>query len=108
VYLLGDVVDIDIDKLNVLNRPLASGFASRKDALLIVTLSGLTSLILALSLNFEIFVITVISLAMGYLYSLPLTRLKKRFLVKTVITASGGMLATLAGGAGVSKLEYPI
>jgi len=108
VYLLGDAVDIDIDKLNVPDRPLPSGSASQKDALLIVTFSGLTSLILAFLLNFEILAITMISLLVGYLYSLPFTRLKKRFLVKTAITASGGMLATFAGGAGMARLDMQV
>ncbi len=105
VYLLGDVIDVSIDKFNIPNRPLASGYASRKDALYIIAFFGFTALALSVLLNFETFLITKTSLIIGYLYSLPSVCLKKHFAIKTIITASGGMLATLTGGAGVGRLD---
>ena len=79
VYIVGlnQLIDIEIDKINKPNLPLASGELSLKQGQLIVIICGLLSVILAELSGFWLLTTVVVSLIIGTAYSLPPIRLKK-------------------------------
>ena len=79
IYIVGlnQLIDVEIDKINKPNLPLASGEFSLKEGKLIVVISGLFSIILASIFGFWLFTTVVTSLAIGTAYSLPPVRLKR-------------------------------
>ncbi len=107
VYLLNDVSDLDIDKINSPERPLVTQSASRNQSLvLIVVMSGGGALI-GLVLGPGAFTITLLEILLGVLYSARPFNFKDRFVVKTLSVGGGGVLANLLGGvaSGVVNLD---
>lgn len=79
VYIVGlnQLEDVEIDRINKPHLPLASGEYSRTQALAIVSLTGLTALILSFLQGPFLFGMVGLSLAIGTAYSLPPIRLKR-------------------------------
>jgi len=105
VYLYNDVIDVEMDKLNPKkkNRPLPSGEISKETAMQIVYVSGLLGIILSMFLNPISFLFCLLYLFLFLIYSYPLIRLKKRFLIKELTIACGYILTTLIGGTAISS-----
>jgi len=92
VYFYNDVIDRVMDSLNEIkkkNRPLASGKVDDKLAMRIIYVTGILGLILAWFANINSFIIGVLWITILLAYSHPIIRLKKRYLLKEIITASG-------------------
>jgi len=104
VYLYNDVIDVEMDKINPKkrNRPLPSGEISKETAMQIVYISGLLGIILSMFLNQISFVFCLLYLFLFFIYSYPLIRLKKRFVIKELTVAFGYILTTLIGGTAIS------
>jgi len=98
VYIFNDIMEVELDRLNRVNRPIAQGKVSRKDAACLVLILTILSLALSLYVNLETFLLTVSFLTLGFLYSAPQIYLKKRFLAKQLILAIGGFISTFMGG----------
>jgi homogentisate phytyltransferase / homogentisate geranylgeranyltransferase len=79
VYIVGlnQLEDIEIDKINKPNLPLASGEFSQKQGQLIVAITGILALAIAFVTGPFLFGMVAISLAIGTAYSLPPIRLKR-------------------------------
>ncbi|BAZ32800.1 UbiA prenyltransferase [Cylindrospermum sp. NIES-4074] len=79
IYIVGlnQLEDIEIDKINKPNLPLASGEFSREQGQLIVIVTGISALVLAWLTGPFLLGMVVISLAIGTAYSLPPIRLKQ-------------------------------
>ena len=107
VYLLNDLFDLDTDKINAPNRPLATQAATKNEALVLVLLLGGLGTGLGFVLGFWPFVITLLEIVLGVLYSVKPFNFKDRFLVKTLSICAGGVLANLLGGiaSGVVNLD---
>ncbi|MBD2043171.1 homogentisate phytyltransferase [Microcoleus sp. FACHB-672] len=79
VYIVGlnQLEDVEIDKINKPHLPIAAGEFSRRQAQLIVAITGILALLLALLLGPWLLGMVSISLALGTAYSLPPVRLKR-------------------------------
>lgn len=79
VYIVGlnQLADIEIDRINKPDLPLASGAFSMNQGRWIVGLSGLVSLVLAASQGSYLFLTIFISFIIGTIYSLPPLHLKR-------------------------------
>lgn len=79
VYIVGlnQLEDVDIDRINKPQLPLASGDFSRMTGARIVAVTGLLAIILAWGLGYSLLVTVGLSLVIGTAYSLPPIRLKR-------------------------------
>jgi 4-hydroxybenzoate polyprenyltransferase len=104
VYTFNDVIDAEMDKINPKkrNRPLPSGLSTKKDAMLLTYIMGIIGVVISLFLNRTSFILCLAYLLLFTLYSHPVIRLKKRFVIKELTVASGYILTTLIGGFAVA------
>jgi geranylgeranylglycerol-phosphate geranylgeranyltransferase len=98
MYILNDLVDIDLDKANLKSRPLASGIVSKKQAWFFIISTNSAAILL----SFVIFdlpriIIIVSMIAIGIMYSAPKVALMSKFLLKTLSIAIFYMLCALLG-----------
>ncbi len=79
VYIVGlnQLTDVDIDKINKPNLPLASGELSLKQGQIIVIIAGIFALGLASLGGLMLLAVVGVSLTLGTAYSLPPLRLKR-------------------------------
>lgn len=79
IYIVGlnQLEDIEIDQINKPHLPLAAGEFTRKQAKLIITISGISALLIAGFMGPFLLGMVGISLAIGTAYSLPPIRLKR-------------------------------
>jgi homogentisate phytyltransferase/homogentisate geranylgeranyltransferase len=79
IYIVGlnQICDVEIDKINKPNLPLASGAFTPKQGKLIVTFTGIIALLIAGFSGIWLFTTIVVSLIIGTAYSLPPIRLKQ-------------------------------
>jgi homogentisate phytyltransferase / homogentisate geranylgeranyltransferase len=79
IYIVGlnQICDVEIDKINKPNLPLASGDFTPKQGKLIVTFTGILALLIAGLSGTWLFTTVVVSLIIGTAYSLPPIRLKQ-------------------------------
>lgn len=79
VYIVGlnQLTDVEIDRINKPNLPLASGDFSEKEGRWIVILLGVVGLLLALLQGSVLLGTVALSMAVGTVYSLPPLRLKR-------------------------------
>ncbi|MEP0864874.1 homogentisate phytyltransferase [Funiculus sociatus GB2-A5] len=79
IYIVGlnQLEDVEIDKINKPHLPIAAGEFSRRQAVIIIALSGTVALLSALLLGQYLLLTVGISLAIGTAYSLPPIRLKR-------------------------------
>ncbi|HEY9632060.1 MAG TPA: homogentisate phytyltransferase [Coleofasciculaceae cyanobacterium] len=79
VYIVGlnQLEDVEIDQINKPHLPIAAGEFSRRQAQLIVTISGTLAMLLAGLLGVWLLLMVGVSLAIGTAYSLPPVRLKR-------------------------------
>jgi geranylgeranylglycerol-phosphate geranylgeranyltransferase len=99
MYILNDLVDADVDKTSLKNRPIPSGLVSKKQAWTFIMLTNgvaLGILISTLAIDSIIFVIPMILI--GILYSMPKKiALMNRFVIKNVAIALFYMLCSMLG-----------
>jgi geranylgeranylglycerol-phosphate geranylgeranyltransferase len=99
MFILNDLVDADLDKSNLKNRPIPSGRVSKKQAWTFVMLTNgaaLVILISALAIDSIIFVMPMILI--GILYSMPKKiAFMNRFVIKNISIALFYMLCTMLG-----------
>jgi homogentisate phytyltransferase / homogentisate geranylgeranyltransferase len=79
IYIVGlnQLEDIEIDKINKPNLPLASGEFSKTEAWVIVVMAGFSAIAIALSQGVFLLATIISSLIIGTTYSLPPIRLKR-------------------------------
>jgi geranylgeranylglycerol-phosphate geranylgeranyltransferase len=99
MYILNDLVDADLDKTSLKNRPIPSGLVSKKQAwafILLTNGAALGILISTLAIDSIIFVIPM--MLIGILYSTPRKiALMNRFVIKNVAIALFYMLCSMLG-----------
>lgn len=110
VYVYNDVCDLEMDRLNPQkrDRPLTSGKVTVKEAMSLIYVSGFTGLALSFLVNIETFLLCTTYVVLLSMYSHPNIRLKKRFLLKEIVTSLGFTLTCLFGGAAVGSISIPI
>ncbi len=100
IFIVGinQVADVEIDKINKPYLPIASGALSIQRAKLIVGAALFTSLALALYVSPWLFLIIVLSTAIGWAYSMPPLYLKQHHLLAALaITTVRGIFINLGG-----------
>jgi geranylgeranylglycerol-phosphate geranylgeranyltransferase len=99
MYILNDLVDADLDKTSLKNRPIPSGRVSKKQAwafILLTNGAALGILISTFAIDSIIFVIPM--MLIGILYSTPKKiALMNRFVIKNVAIALFYMLCSMLG-----------
>jgi geranylgeranylglycerol-phosphate geranylgeranyltransferase len=101
MFILNDLVDVDLDKANSKNRPISSGLVSKKQAWSFIILTngaavGMLTLIVTLNLASTILVVPMILI--GILYSMPKKiALMNRFLLKNIAISLFYMLCIMLG-----------
>lgn len=105
-YALNDTMDADLDKFSPVKskRSIPSGLMTKKQALLLSAISGIIGVALSLTTNLRTILLTLIYVSLGYCYSVPPIRLKKRLLMKETITTIGILLSMFIGSAVAGRI----
>lgn len=99
VYLYNDIVDREMDKMNAIkqDRPLVSGAATVNTAYIVVAFTGLVGLLIGAYVNMYTFLAGLAFFVVFFVYSHPIIRLKKMFIIKELTLASGFIWCSLIG-----------
>lgn len=112
VYVYNDIIDqkMDIESKasNKEGRPLVTGEVSLKTAYIFVAICSILGLGLASLINRTAFLITFSFWLIYILYSYPLVRFKRMFIIKTIVTAGGCSLTLLVGTSSVLNSLTPL
>ena len=110
MYILNDLVDADVDKVNSKNRPIPSGQVSKKQAWSFILLTnGAAVGMLILTFTLASVIIVVPMILIGILYSIPKRiALMNRFMLKNIAIASFYMLCTMLGMTSSYGIELAI
>ena len=105
-YLYNDLTDYEIDKANTRVTSYSSKKANYSQTLYSTVGFFTVSILLAFLINIQTGVSSLIFLGLAIVYSHPRIQLKKIFVVKTIVTASGGFIASLMGALAVHNISY--
>ncbi len=108
VYIYNDITDIEIDRINKLDRPLARGDLSRQQAIRLVTVLGIFGLALAFAIDLGFFLFALAYTLLFFIYSFPPIRLKRMFLINKLTVATGVVLTYLMGGTVAGSIPFPV
>ena len=105
IYLYNDLKDFEDDLLSKkfcnsisLSKPLCQGKTSLRRIYQFSLLNGILGLITAYFVNIQVFVLMAVFIVLGYLYSTEPFKFKKKFLMKQVTVAIGGLISCILGG----------
>lgn len=98
MFLLNDLLDVELDRANGKKRPLPSGQVTKRQAWIFITWTNVLAVVLSVvTANFASMILVVPMLAIGIMYSAPKIALDDRFLIKTVVIALYYMLCAALG-----------
>ena len=103
------ITDFKVDLINKPHRPIPSGKITRNTALLYSGILYIVSLLFAYQLTLQYFQITILASIVTILYSIPLIRVRKRFIISNLCGAViYGLLCPLLGWALVLSNPLPV
>jgi geranylgeranylglycerol-phosphate geranylgeranyltransferase len=106
MFLLNDLLDVDLDRANGKKRPLPSGQVTKKQAWIFITWTNVLAVVLSVATaNFASMIFVAPMLAIGIMYSAPKIALDDRFLIKTVVIALYYMLCAALGATTAYSLD---
>ncbi len=105
-YLYNDLTDYDVDKVNSRDSNYSSKRTHYKQILYSTIGFFIVSLSLAFSINVQVGIAALAFLGLAIVYSHPKIQLKSMFVIKTVVTASGGFIAALMGALATNNVSY--
>ncbi len=105
VYLMNDLVDIKIDKINAPTRPLVSGKVRKEEAVIIIGALAVGAIGISLAISNVTTYLVVAYLVIGILYSVPKISLKDKSFLKTISIAIGGCITSLIGSSGAGVFD---
>jgi 4-hydroxybenzoate polyprenyltransferase len=111
VYIYNDIVDKEMDQYNFKkkNRPLVTGEVSVRFAQYFVAITAVLGLALAYFINWNVFVWSSVYFLLFFVYSYPLVRLKKMYVVKEIIIALVIPMSSVIGSYAVlGSFSLPI
>jgi geranylgeranylglycerol-phosphate geranylgeranyltransferase len=110
MYILNDLLDADVDKVNLKNRPIPSGLVSKKQAWTFIMLTNGAALgILISTLPIASMIIVMPMILIGILYSMPKRiALMNRFVIKNIAIALFYMLCSMLGITSSYGIELAI
>ena len=98
MFLLNDILDVDLDRANGKKRPLPSGQVTTKQGWIFIAWTNSAAVLLAvLTANPLSMVLVVPMLAIGIMYSAPKIALDDRFVIKTTVIALYYILCAALG-----------
>jgi geranylgeranylglycerol-phosphate geranylgeranyltransferase len=100
--VINDIFDIEIDRINKPKRPLPSGKVSIRTAYIIFFSSYFLAWILALFINFQIFLVALIFGLLLILYSY---KFKRMVLIGNFVVSLATGMAFIYGGMSVDRVE---
>lgn len=104
-YLYNDLTDYDVDEVN--NRDSMSSKKTHRNQILYATIGFFVfSVSLAFSINVQTGVSALVFLGLAIAYSHPKIHLKNLFVVKTIVTALGGFIASMMGAYAAQNPTY--
>jgi len=106
VYALNDTMDADLDKFSSIKskRPIPSGRLTKRQALLLSAVGGIAGFVLSLTINFWTTIFVLIFMGLGFSYSVPPMRFKRRFLLKETTLSAGVIVSVLVGSAALGRI----
>lgn len=105
-YLYNDLTDYDIDKVNKRDNAVNSE-KTHYNKILYTTISFFAmSVSLAFSINILTGIGSLAFLGLAIAYSHPRFHLKDIFVIKTIVTASGGFIASLMGAFAIQNISW--
>ena len=105
VYVLSDIADVEDDRINSPDRPLASGRVELRDAEIIAVTSISASLLIASAISTSTLEVFVVLVLLGLSYSVPRASVKRAFPLKAVVPSAGAAVITLAGAIAAQGLS---
>jgi len=108
IYISNDVMDIEIDKANVIMRPIVQEKVSKREALTVSSTLAIAGTIIGLFINLTSFLLCIAAVMLGFMYSFSPIYLKRRFMLKQVAVATGGLISSLTGGAAVGMISSSV
>jgi homogentisate phytyltransferase / homogentisate geranylgeranyltransferase len=93
---LNQIIDVDLDKINKPNLPLASGALTKANAICIVAVSAMISVVAAALCSHILLILILVIMALGIAYSVPPVQLKRHHVPAALaITIVRGLLVNL-------------
>ena len=93
---LNQIIDVELDKINKPNLPIASGELDMETAKKIVFIAGMIALIISTLLHWVLFLLILVILLLGIAYSVPPIQFKKHHLPAALsITIVRGVLVNI-------------
>lgn len=104
-YLYNDLTDYDVDQVN--NRDSIGSKRNQYMKILYSTIGFFAiSISLAFSINIQTGLGALVFLGLAVAYSHPKINLKSMFVVKTIVTALGGFIASMMGSLAIQNVSY--
>jgi geranylgeranylglycerol-phosphate geranylgeranyltransferase len=98
MYILNDLVDVNLDRANSKNRPIPSGLVSRKQTWSFIVLTNGAAVGMSIAtLHLATIVLVLLMIILGILYSMTRFALMNRFVLKNIAIASFYMMCTMLG-----------
>ena len=104
-YLYNDLTDLKVDSVNNTDTSYSSKKAEYKRILYATTMFFVIGVILAFSINPMVGLASLAFCGLAIAYSHPFTHLKNIFVIKTVVTALGGFIASMMGAFAAENIS---
>lgn len=109
MYVLNDLVDVDLDRANSKNRPIPSGLVSRKQAWSFIIMTNGAAIGMSIAtFHLASIVLVLLMIILGILYSMTRIALMNRFVLKNVAIASFYMMCTMLGITSNYGIDFAI
>ena len=109
MFLLNDILDIELDRVNRKKRPLPSGQVTKTQGWIFIAWTNVAAVLLSIVTGNLISMVLVIPmLAIGLMYSAPRIALDDRFVVKTLVIAIYYVLCAALGFTSVYGIDLAI
>lgn len=109
MFLLNDILDIELDRANGKKRPLPSGKVTKRQGWIFIIWSNAVAVLLAIITGNPVSMILVVPmLAIGLMYSAPKIALDDRFVIKTLVIAIYYILCAALGFTSAYGIDFAI
>lgn len=106
MFLLNDILDIELDRANGKKRPLPSGQVTKRQGWIFIIWTNAAAIALAIITGNPMTMILVVPmLAIGLLYSAPKIALDDRFVIKTLVIAIYYILCAALGFTSIYGID---
>jgi len=111
VYFINDILDLESDirarevgSALPSNRPLGAGIVSKSMMVIFALILAVSGMALSLLIDYRVFLLQLAFLVLGIIYSAEPIRLKRRFLLKRLTVALGGVIACISAGVSAGAI----